>query len=202
MPAPMKVYLVDDDKLILETLTRIFQTNGFSVLSFSDTRTFLHHDIDTDHACVVLDLNMPYHSGLDILATLKHSYPGFPVLIYSGKADVISAVRAMEDGAVTLIQKPAPAELLLSKVKTAIEQRKSVMLDMAKARHAKNLMSQLTERENAVALQVAEGYSASEIAEQLHISNRTVEAHKSNIFSKLNVHSVAGLTRIVLQSER
>lgn len=202
MTTPPKVYLVDDDKLILETLARIFNESHFSVHTFSDTRAFLKSDIDTHNACVILDLNMPYHTGLDVLAALKKSHPGLPVLIYSGKADVITAVKAMEDGAVTLIQKSATPERLIKKAQEAIVQRKSLLLELEQTRNAKALIAHLTERELDVAKLVSEGYSASEIADKLYISHRTVEAHKSNIFSKLDVHSVASLTRVVLQAER
>ena len=196
-----KLYVVDDDPLILESLYRAFSEQGFTVETFDDSRKFIAESLTITNACVLLDLNMPYHSGQRVLSQLSARYPGLPVIVYTGKADVISAVQAMEDGALTLIQKPASFEHLLEKVSRAISESQARLKLLDSANKARAKMSTLTERELAVARLVSEGLSANNIAEQLFISSRTVEAHKSNIFSKLNVNSVAALTRLVLLSE-
>lgn len=201
MNAKPKVYLVDDDPLILESLEANFQFSGFDVETFNDSGAFLATDIDTSESCLILDLRMPNMSGLELQRELRNRGENMPVIIYSGNADVVSAVKAMEDGALTLIQKPVPVDSLISKTREAIRQHQQQHAEQRRYKEAAEKLASLSEREKAVADLVAEGYSATRIADKLFISNRTVEAHKASIFRKLNINSVTSLTQMVLLAE-
>ncbi len=195
------VYLVDDDELILETLSNVFFAEGYLVKSFSSSQAFLNHTISEPNACIILDLKMPQHDGIEIHRHLNEHGSCIPIIYYTGRADILSAVEVMEEGAVTLLQKPISTDLLLSKTKQAINENVKRLEELEEKISAKNKLLKLTNRELDVAKLVSEGLSAAAIGEKLFISSRTVEAHKASIFQKINTKSVAALTRLVIFAE-
>lgn len=194
------VYILDDDELVLETLKQCFTDNGFLVESYQHTQLFLHHVKNTANACLILDLNMPDLNGLQVQRQLKERGIDLPIVVYSGSADVSSAVQAMESGALTLLQKPSTPTVLVNTVVRAIEQHQVKQNRSDKKIQAEKQLAKLSKREKTIAIRVAQGLSAASIAQELFISSRTVEAHKSSIFSKLEMKSVAKLTLVVVNS--
>ncbi|SFC27179.1 two component transcriptional regulator, LuxR family [Marinospirillum celere] len=201
MPTEANIYIVDDDELVLSTLDSIFTFAGFEVFTFNRAEDFLATDLSDAPGCLILDLRMPHMSGLELQRHLAKRQLQLPVIIYTGNADVATTVRAMSDGAFTLIQKPISNDLLVETVRDAIQQHQERFQKTALYQQARDQLACLSEKERQVAILAADGLTAADISKQLHVSIRTVEAHKSNIFKKLNIHSIAQLTRLVVLAE-
>lgn len=201
MAQELAVYLVDDNDAIRATLTKVFKGAGFEVLPYSSSEEFLDRMPHRDRAALLLDLRMPGISGLELLGRLQTTDFFHPVLIYTAYADVAVTVEALTHGAFTLIEKPISNELLIDKVKSAIEKFDKSRSQRLKHKAALDVLENLTAREREIAELLAHGKSAKNIGEELHLSPRTVETHRMNIMRKLEVKSVAQLAQLVLLAE-
>lgn len=192
------VYIIDDDDLVLQTLQNVFFFAGFNVQTFNSAKEFMKNYKHTSNACLVLDLSMPEMSGLELQAQLVDQKILLPIVFLSGQADLESAVQAMSEGAFTFLQKPIDNKKIVTVVNAAIE--KSTMQELAAApfNTARAILNSLSSREKEIAFLISEGLSAASIADQLHISVRTVEAHKANVFHKLNLNTITQLTKLVV----
>lgn len=191
------LYIVDDDPLILQSLKMLFSFAGFAVHVFNDANAFLETTLVASHRCLILDLQMPQFSGLEVQQQLLARGWDIPIVIYTGSADVASAVKVMFDGAYTLVQKPVANDVLIKTVIAAINTHHEQCAAGQLCKNAQAKLALLTERERNIALHVADGLSAPAIAKLLFISARTVEAHKASIFNKLGIKSVTMLTQLV-----
>jgi FixJ family two-component response regulator len=194
------LYVIDDEAEIRTTLEKAFRFSGFNVISFSSPVSALQHELDTLNSCILLDLSMPGMGGVEFQRLMHEKGIEIPIVFYSGKADIDSAVDAMSGGAFTFIRKPARHQLILDKVEEAITNHCQKDDLRAQAEEASAILTVLSVRELQVAELVANGHTAMEIADILFISSRTVEAHRHSIFEKLNIKSVARLAQIILLS--
>lgn len=194
-----EIFILDDEVDVRETLCTILAFGDYEPVCFADEAGLLDAMRRRCPAAVLLDVNLPGRSGLDILKDLV-AYPA-PVLMISGQGDIETAVAAIKDGAVDFVQKPFKSKDILDRLarimaslssdnRTAIERRISM----------KNFPGRepLTRRERDVLQLVATGCSNKEIGETLGISYRTVEEHRSNIMHKLGVKNIAELLIAVL----
>lgn len=110
------LYIVDDDPLLLQSLEAIFLFAGFQVKTYINAQGFLESVVADPLSCLLLDLQMPQISGLEVQQRLMARGLDMPIIIYTGNADVASAVKAMTDGAYTLIQKPVANDVLIKMV--------------------------------------------------------------------------------------
>ncbi|SNY45895.1 two component transcriptional regulator, LuxR family [Arsukibacterium tuosuense] len=193
-----KIYIVDDDELVLETLKNVLFCSGYTVKTYLTATTFLANVKDVQQGCLIVDLRMPEIDGLELQQRLRQQQIDLPVIFLSGAADIDSAVQAMASGAFTFLQKPVSNPVLLETIQTAIAQHHLKRTQAEPVKAARQALSALSERELAIARLAAEGLSATSIAEKLYISARTVEAHKASVFVKLNIKTVAQLTRLVV----
>jgi FixJ family two-component response regulator len=193
-----QVYVIDDEFEVRLTLENIFRFSGFRVKTFSSAKEALNNNLDEVNSCIILDFNMPEIGGLQFQDLLKDKGIKIPIIFYSGKADVNSAVMAMTDGAFTVVQKPASNHFLIEQVDKAINNFNQADKHHSQCLSAKHNIEKLSNREFEIAKHFANGCSAIEVAEKLFISRRTAEAHKVSIFNKLKIKSVATLAQIVL----
>lgn len=196
-----EIFVVDDDAGIRETLRIVFTNEGYRVSSFGDGKSFLEAARARVPACILLDVQMPGRSGLDVLKELNAQQFPAPILIISGQGDIPMAVEAIKNGALDFIEKPFRASDVAARVRDAIE---------AKARRAADAKSgalsggafpgheQMTPREREVLSQLAAGASNKEAGRHLGISPRTVEVHRARIMEKAGAKNAADLVRIVL----
>ncbi|MFT6268846.1 MAG: FixJ family two-component response regulator [Alphaproteobacteria bacterium] len=192
------IYIIDDEASVRKTLENVFRLAGFTVRVFDNPHTVCESPLETKDSCILLDLSMPEMSGLEFQQLLLDKKISIPIVFYSGKADVDSAVGAMKAGAYTLIRKPASNKLLIEMVLDAIDAHVQIDPFKGQSEQAFECLQALSQRELQVAELVADGQTASEIAKQLFISRRTVEAHRAHIFEKLKISSVARLAQLVL----
>jgi two-component system response regulator FixJ len=201
MSDKLKVILVDDDDDVLKTLGMLFRSAGFEVTSYNNAKDFLQSPMVEEDTALVLDLRMPHVSGLEVLSELKRRNSSLPVIVHSSHADVEATVRVFEDGAYTLVQKPASKNILIDKVREAIVKHRETNKHSAASREAKQRLERLSPREKEIAQWISEGKSAREIGEKIHLSARTVETHRQNIFRKAEVKSSAEIARLLTLSE-
>lgn len=192
------VYLVDDDALLLKTLGGVFRFAGFRVLEFSSPHDFLKSNPSSEESCVILDLNMPYMTGLELQERMAALGLFIPIVIYSGDADVQATVRAMAGGAFTLVQKPCSNQLLVETARRAMSASSQTREKARRLTEAHKRFESLSDREREVALLVADGLSSSEIGASLGVGRRTAESHRSNILQKLGLKSTAALVEMVV----
>lgn len=197
-----EIFVVDDDELMRDALAAVFAPEGCRVTCFAEGRSFLSAARIRTPACILLDVNMPGHSGLDVLRELGAlRYPA-PVLIVSAHRDVPTAVSAIRGGALDFIEKPIEGEAVVARVRAAIAgwTRRSNGQGLLTADRLAEVRGaeQLTPRECEVLGKVVGGASNKEAGRMLGISPRTIEVHRARIMDKLGARNAADLVRIVL----
>ncbi|MEM9798969.1 MAG: response regulator [Planctomycetota bacterium] len=190
------VYVVDDDPSVRKALARLLGTAGLEARCFADASELFDHEFEPEAHCLVLDLHMPGTGGLALQRRLRERGVELPIVFLTGHGDVPSSVRALKEGAVDFLTKPADDRELMSTVLGAIaahvrgEERRSE-LDAFRARIAR-----LTSREREVLELVVAGRLNKQIAMDLGIALDTVKSHRGRVMSKSGVDSVAELARL------
>jgi FixJ family two-component response regulator len=200
-----EIFIVDDDPAIRDALSVVLTLEGYHVTGFSEGNGFLAAARARTPVCILLDVNMPGRSGLDILKELNGEQYGAPIFIISGQGDIPMAVDAIKNGALDFIEKPFDADTVVGRVRDAVEawarraagEGQSDILSMQFPGH-----QQLTPREREVLAQIAGGSSNKEAGRRLGISPRTIEVHRARIMEKLGAKNAADLVRIVLSESR
>jgi FixJ family two-component response regulator len=195
-----EIFVVDDDPAVRDVLTTVFSRDGFHVTNFADGASLLATTRIRTPICIILDVQIPGQSGLDILKELNaQDYPA-PIFIISGQGDIAMAVDAIKNGALDFIEKPFRAGDIVMRVRDAIEAhgRRQGEADPSNASlfHFPG-REPLTRREQDVLTQIVAGASSKEAGRQLGISPRTIEVHRARIMAKLGAKNAADLVRIV-----
>jgi two-component system response regulator FixJ len=200
-----EIFVVDDDETMRDTLSAVFAPEGCRVTCFAEGQSFLLVARARTPACILLDVNMPGRSGLDMLRELDAPHYPAPILIVSAQRDVPTAVDAIKGGALDFIEKPIEPAAVIARVREAILAwpRRPANGD-ANGHQAADHMHDvpgsglLTPREREVLGRVIAGASNKEAGRTLGISPRTVEVHRARIMDKLGAKNAADLVRIVL----
>jgi FixJ family two-component response regulator len=190
------LYVVDDDASFLKAVSRLLRAAGYEVRTFSEAEELLAQLTDT-HGCVIADLQMPGVGGLELQEAMTRSGLALPVIFVSGYGDIPTTVRAMRQGAEDFLTKTAPKAELLAAVARAIERDARQRAERERVRALRLRLDLLTPREREVLCHVVRGRLNKQIAADLDIHERTVKLHRTGITTKLLVHSVAELTRLV-----
>lgn len=199
-PSP-QVFVVDDDEAILRTVTRILRRAGYAVETFSTPRDFLSRAQVAPPCCVLLDVQMPGMTGLDLQAELSKFDVPPPVVFMSGYLHVPTSVQAMKAGAVDFLPKPFRNDELLAAVANALRRSTEQSALRARTRAARDRLARLTPREREVFDRLVRGLRSKEIAEELGAAVKTVNVHRGRVMSKLGASSVAELVRLAAQAE-
>jgi two-component system response regulator FixJ len=198
----LSVFVVDDDRVMRDALQTLFALEGFDVQCYENGEHFLAAPRAENPGCVILDVQMPPPSGMEVLRRLRdENYPA-PVVMISGRSDISIAVEAMKCGAYDFIEKPLDISDFLARVKEAAATQQAGRLDVQPAAAASLAEEILTPRERDVLHQITDGASNKEAGRHLGISPRTVEVHRARIMEKLGAKNAADLVRIVLKGEK
>ena len=189
------VFVVDDDSSTREVLRWLMDRDGLPVACFADARSFLLAYRPDMPGCLILDLNMPGMSGLDLQQYLKGQGVLLPVIFLSGRAEVPKAVQAVREGAVDFIEKPFDYKRVVSLVHECLERDRVARAGREHKRRLCERLAQLTAREREVLNLIVAGKTNREIGESLGISIKTVEAHRARLMEKLEVGSLAELVQ-------
>jgi FixJ family two-component response regulator len=195
------VYIVDDDSDVRESLAILMDTVGQPFREYESAHTFLADYHEGMRGCLVVDIRMPRMSGLELQEKLNEMGSILPIIFITGHGDISLAVKAMRYGAIDFIRKPFHEQNLLDRINEALDiedGKRKVQMDKQLLVERFNSLSQ---RELEVLELVAEGKMNKVVADDLGISERTVEAHRSHIMHKLGIHTLAQLIRMKIQIE-
>jgi two-component system, LuxR family, response regulator FixJ len=199
MPPPEPtLFVVDDDRAMRESLSWLLDSVGLRVKSYATAADFLADHDPAQPGCLVLDVRMPGMSGLDLQAELARRGVELPTIVITGHAEVSMAVRAVKAGAIDFIEKPFSDQLLLDRVRQALEIDLEAREVRRRREDARRRLATLTAREREVLNLVVAGKANKEIASALGVSPKTVEVHRAHVMSKMCVDSLAELIRITL----
>jgi FixJ family two-component response regulator len=199
--APAVIHLVDDDVSHLRSLSRMLRTCGYEVRIHDSAAEFLANLAADEHGCVITDLMMPEMDGIALQQALRNSVNPLPVLFLTGHGDVPVTVRAMKNGAEDVLTKDAPREELVAAVERALAHNMRDRIDHNEVREKRRIFETLTERETEILRLVLQGLLNKQIAAELGIHERTVKFHRTHITTKLGVHSVAEISRLVQEAK-
>jgi len=198
IPKKGNVYVVDDDEGVRDSLQWLLEGKDYRVRCFDSAENFLSRYDPKEVACLIVDIRMGGMSGLELQEKLTEKNSPLPVVFITGHGDVPMAVDTMKKGAMDFIQKPFKEEELLPLVEQMLEKAKAAFAGHQQAASRDALMSKLTSREAQVLERIVAGRLNKQIADDLGISIKTVEAHRANIMEKLNANTVADLLKIAL----
>ena len=193
------VCVVDDDDGVRRITCRILEQAGNDVRSYSGAEAFFAEFDESRTACVVTDLRMPVTDGRQLLERLRMADSDVAVVMVTGHADVRTAVRLMEDGALTLLEKPYEPEDLRSAVERAVALTTKRREERAARMSASRRFEQLTDDERDVLEFMITGVPNKTIAARLTLSARTVDRRRNAVLTKMGVGSVSELAALVTQ---
>lgn len=195
-----RVYIVDDDEAMRDSLKWLLESRGLKVELYPSGEAFLGAFSGDFCGCLVLDVRMPGMSGMDLYARLQARASALPVIFITGHGDVPMAVSALKKGAADFIEKPFNDQDMLRLIESCLKEDRAAAASRAeKASLAQNLES-LTQREREVLSLIVAGKLNKQIADDLSISIKTVEVHRSRVMEKMGANSVAELVQLVLKS--
>jgi FixJ family two-component response regulator len=192
-PPSATVFIVEDDPELRDTMCAVVEAVGLTPEAYGSGTEFLDKLDGSRPGCIVLDIRLPGMSGLEVQRRLKELGNAHPIIVVSGHADVPTAVKAMKNGAVDLLQKPFSNQALLDLVQRCIEIDAQARKNEARRSVYLARYEQLTAREKEVMALLLGGDSTKKIANRLDISPKTVETHRANVMSKMKAASFADL---------
>ena len=198
IPKRGTVYVVDDDEAVRDSVQWLLEGQDFRVRSFESSEVFLARYDPREVACLIVDIRMDGMSGLELQDRLIERNSPLPIAFITGHGDVPLAVDTMKKGAMDFIQKPFKEEQLVPLVERMLEQARANFAEHQQAASRDALLSKLTGREAQVLERIVAGRLNKQIADDLGISIKTVEAHRANIMEKLGANTVADLLKIAL----
>jgi len=198
IPKKGTVYVVDDDEAVRDSLQWMLEGKDYRVRCFDSAESFLSRFDAREVACLIVDIRMPGMTGLELQDRLTETHSPLPLAFITGHGDVPMAVDSMKKGAMDFIQKPFNEEKLLALVERMLQQASESFAEYQNAANREALMARLTLRESQVLERIVAGRLNKQIADDLGISIKTVEAHRANIMEKLSANTVADLLKIAL----
>jgi two-component system, LuxR family, response regulator FixJ len=192
------VFVVGDDHALRESLAWLLESVRLPARTFASAQEFLRAFDKNQPGCLVLDVRMPGMSGLELLDRLTAEEAGLPVILLTAHADVPMAVRALKTGAVDFFTKPFNSQELLDHIQVALEKDRQRRAERARIAALAESFAALTPREREVMTLVVGGLSNKQIAGDLGISAKTVEAHRNKVMEKTKAGSVAELVRMAI----
>jgi RNA polymerase sigma factor (sigma-70 family) len=191
-----RVFVVDDDRAVRESLSLLLEQEDIDVETYDCAETFLSACQAAPHSCAIVDIRMPKMDGMQLQAELTRRGVLLPVIFLTAHGDIPLSVRAIKQGAIDFLTKPVSGTKLLESVRTALRESDRLNRDAATNLSAAQCIASLTEREREVMRLAVEGLTNKEIARHLGISHRTVEIHRARLMRKMKADSLIDLVRI------
>jgi FixJ family two-component response regulator len=190
------VFVVDDDPLVRESLQDLLNSAGFTVRTFGSATEFIRSKRPDVPACLILDVELPDRSGLDLQAELVKSGHAMPIVFLTGHGDIPMSVRAMKAGAVEFLTKPFHKEPLFNAVKEALARDGEDRKQRSETLELESRLGTLTPRERQVLALVVTGLLNKQIAGELGTTDLTVKVHRGRVMRKMGAGSLADLVRM------
>ena len=196
-----KVYIVDDDEAIRDSLKWLLESRGLKAELYTSAETFLNAFNSGFCGCLVLDVRMPGMNGLDLHRELQARASTLSVIFITGHGDVPMAVSALKNGAADFIEKPFNDRDMLGLIESCMKQDRAAAAKRTENASVTQRLDSLTQREREVLGLIVAGKLNKQIADQLGISIKTVEVHRSRVMEKMGAASVAELVRLTLKAQ-
>lgn len=195
------VHVVDDDDSVRRSVGFMLKTSGYKVQPYCSGAEILRDAKSLEPGCILLDIRMPGMDGLEVQEALRTNGVSLPIIIMTGHGDVPLSVRAMKAGAIDFIEKPFEKEVLITAIESGFGALKRADSGREKAKDAAIRLQVLTPREREVLDGLAQGLPNKTIAYDLGISPRTVEIHRANLMTKLEVRSLSEALRLAFAAQ-
>jgi FixJ family two-component response regulator len=189
------IYVLDDDYRVREALLSLLQSLGLQVEVFASAAEYLEFDKPDCPACLILDLELPGMSGLELQQAIAGEHAP-PIIFVTGHGDVPSSVRAMKAGAIEFLLKPFDNEELVRSIDAAIVQDREARTKRAEMADLRKRYALLTPREREVLPLVVAGLLNKQTAAELGTSEITVQVHRGQIMRKMAASSLADLVKM------
>lgn len=188
------VLVVDDDPSVREALALLLSTFDLHAITFGSAAEYIAFQKPDVPACLILDLELPDMSGLDLQRQSGEEQP--PVIFITGRGDIPSSVRAMKQGAIDFLTKPFSEGDLMRAIHAALAQDSDSRRRRSELAGLRRRLSTLTPREREVLPLVASGLLNKQAAAELGISEITLQIHRGKIMQKMEADSLAELVRM------
>jgi two-component system response regulator FixJ len=195
-----KVYVIDDDDAMRDSLDFLLDSAGFQVALFDSAHNFLGKLSGIEFGCVVSDVRMPGIDGIELLKRVKASTSPLPVVIMTGHGDVPLAVEAMKLGAADFVEKPFEDDRLIGIIDAALRQAEPGVKSEAITLDIVSRIETLSPRERQVMEGLIAGLSNKLIAKEYDISPRTIEVYRANVMTKMQAGSLSELVRLAMRA--
>lgn len=192
------VHVVDDDEAMRDSMTWLLEGEGYQVRCYDSAAAFLAAWHPGLCGCLVLDVRMPEMSGLELHEKLDDLGSTLPIIFVTGHGDVPMAVGALQRGACDFIEKPFHDADLLARIRRALELDQQLSERRLRDSAISHRLQLLTQREREVMDLVVAGKLNKQIADELDISMKTVEAHRARVMEKMGVRTLAELVKAVM----
>lgn len=192
------VYVIDDDISSRELVIGLVQSKGLKARGYGSATDFLQAYDAKLQGCVVVDVQMPEMNGLELLEELKRRKSPLAAVMITGFADVPMAVRAMQAGAVTFLEKPCAEEALWQGIEQALEVGQTQYAARKQREEIEARLATLSGEELSVLRRLIDGEPNKTIAADLDIGLRTVELRRSNVMRKMQAQSLPDLVRMAI----
>ena len=190
------IAIVDDDPSAREGLSSLIRSAGWRAEAFASAQEFLAHPGAEVPSCLILDLQLPGLSGLDLQKRMAEAGLDIPIVFLTGHGNIPASVKAMKAGAVEFLTKPFDEQELLQAIEEAIERDRRSRQRRADLRELRDRYESLTAREQEVMQQVVSGLLNKQIAAELNITEFTVKIHRGHVMRKMRADSLADLVRM------
>ena len=196
-----KVFVVDDDEAVRNSLKALLEATGYTVETFESGLRFLETDDISRVGCVIMDVRMPEIDGIETQRRLAAERDRLPIVIVTGYANVPMAVKAIKSGAFDFLEKPFSHEAIIDVVERALDNIKKIKHRESSRRDVVEKIEQLTVRERQIFGHIVVGKQNKVIANELGISPRTVEVHRSRVMEKMEARGLSHLVRMALVAD-
>ena len=193
------IYLIDDDDAIRRSLSRMLADVGYDVFDYNSATSFLSNSRVVSPAVILLDMQMPDLSGLELLDCLEKNGSTTPIIFLSGQSHPQQIVKGLKKGALDFLFKPFNLEELLNAIQTALEYDRKQFKRILKTSEIKQNFLLLTPREKEVFFLLVSCLMNKEIAQQLGTTDATIKVHKARVMEKMRAASVQDLVRFHLE---
>ena len=200
MPDKGKVYVIDDDEAMRDSLNFLLDSADFNVTLFETAVKFLDILPSLEFGCVVSDVRMPGLDGIELLKRMKAGHSTFPIVIMTGHGDIPLAVEALKLGAVDFLEKPFEDDRLIGMIEAAIRQAETAAKSEAVKLDIAARIATLSPRERQVMEGLIAGLSNKLIARDYDISPRTIEVYRANVMTKMQANSLSELVRLAMRA--